>query len=274
MVWRPKLKHALILTAFSFPTGVLSRNLPGEKPTCKWSRAAPYPKTHIPVDIEYAGNYKLVGCSPHVAELRQLIGDAYSNLQKAIQQVNSTQNVYNAFFKDVPPSDVKSILAKVAVGNFILMGKNRYNPEIACAGPSQPRMWNACQSSHASGGYIVNTHYVYLCPVFFQDEASVPTQSDCGKIPPDMKSMWGASILGHQLTTLVNVLSRLYILQPFLRPEQFDTNSCMALPASQSRINPTNYALFVGSECYVFVSILRAHAHPANQSYRCQSRVH
>ena len=183
--------------------------------------------------------------------LRQLIGEVYSDIQKAIGDVDNKKDIYNAFFKDVPPGDVKSILAKAAVGNFILRGKNRYNPEIACASPSQPRMWKACQAASISGGYILNTHYVYLCPRFFQEETPYPIQSDCGKVVPDKTSMWGSSILDHQLTTLVNVISRLYIAQPFLKPEQTSTNGCMALPPTQSRINPTNYALFVGSECYV-----------------------
>ena len=236
--------------------------------------AASTSRTKIPLaDIEYAGNYKLVGCASNATQLRQMIGEAYSDLQKAIAEVNNTKDVYNAFFKGVLPSDIKSTLAKVATGNFIIQGKNRYNPEIACANPSQPRMWKACQNSHVSGGYIINTYYVYLCPRFFQEPA-LPIPSDCGKVLPDKTSMQGSSILDHQLTTLVNVLSRLYIAQPFLNPEQSSTNGCMALPSSQSKINPLNYALFVGSKCYASISYHTTCVHEANLFCRCQSRVY
>ena len=77
----------------------------------------------------------------------------------------------------------------------------------------------------------------------------MPTAKDCAKRKG--KGMTYSPIGGSiQTSILLHEMVHLYLNEAGLQPEAYDINQVMTLPAIQKRINPSNYAFFVGSKFF------------------------
>lgn len=204
----------------------------------------------IAVGAVSSGNFLIQYCGAQAGSVKGFLGHAYNSLEIVVETLNSSSDVYKAFFSGVAPDQVKDVFRRITTSPNISVSEASERPVIECVTETQTRVWTFCQKSQSWAAWQVGTQFIFLCPIFWTKLNHYPTPSDCGKVNGAGTRSTGPNLANTQYTVLVHELTHLYLERQSLTPEVYNANDCMALPGSMSEINPNSYALYVGSKSF------------------------
>lgn len=206
------------------------------------------------------GGYFIQHCYDSSEAISGVIDKIRSHITKAIDYIDHSQTgdaaIYNAFFKGVDPEVVEGVLNRVAEGApFFYSGRGpALPPSVICVAEGNPatqRQFNDCNWMEEAdyAFHPTNTYrFVFLCPYFLSEDPE-PTHGDCAKLSSRGDRLSHSPIGGNiQTSFLLHELVHLYLQKGEFRPEEYEINEVMALPAWRKAINPSNHVFFVGSE--------------------------
>ena len=211
-------------------------------------------------DWASSGNYLIYSCGSQAPAIKSLLDLTYLYLQTALLSIDTPP--YKAFFHSADPAAVQTILTTITEGTNIstpLYGSRR--PNIVCANDQDrgiKHFWDLCSGTART--VLVQppqTSIIFLCPLFFE-LAKTPEPDDCATVNrADTKLVRYNRIGLTQYSFLVQVLAEMYIREMMggavlLRDDMWDANACLALPADRAVRNPSSYAYYAGSECWLF----------------------
>ncbi|MCJ1252654.1 hypothetical protein MMC24_000460 [Lignoscripta atroalba] len=203
--------------------------------------------TEAPRDISTSGNYLIYNCGADADKIKSILDQTYISLQSAIESIGIPNVVYNAFFKGVDPSTVKTILQSITTGANRTVNGHGMRPTLICVTEDNPYigvMWNRCLGKDVEAMYSINTPYIYLCPLFTKIRL-YPPSIGCGRVTRAGTTLLTFEDMAFsQYTILVHELTHLYLKQDYLDPEVYEVNAALNLRSDQSIINPQNYAFY------------------------------
>ena len=234
--------------------------------------ASPSPITNTPStkvlkrddDPAYSGNYAIKACGDRVSLVKTLLESTYESLVQAMDLLPTPVGngggsiVYNAFFNGVDPALVKSLYQHMTAGTNVTINRRPFNPTVVCVNDQDPRLVMrkasaACASTSEGttmGLALRGSPYVFLCPLWTQVHL-FPLPYMCGTVGRLNTLTSPVNLATTQYGNLVHVLAHLY-LGNSLSPKVMLPNDCIALPPSQSVINPQSYAFYAACEYFWF----------------------
>ena len=177
-----------------------------------------------------------------------MLQQSITHLQFAVDTMDVSSSVYQAFFKGVDPSVVKGYLQNIIDGAEFVSPTITEPPSLICATEDNP-YWATCEKLGIPGMWPLDTPFILLCPEFFNGTMNpFPAPHFCNTFNQAGTGLVGYDIWYTQYGVLVHELLHLYLGTAFMEPEVYDVNDCIALPASQSVTNPQSYAYYVTSK--------------------------
>ncbi|KAL8704698.1 MAG: hypothetical protein Q9201_002160 [Fulgogasparrea decipioides] len=191
-------------------------------------------------------NYLTSGCGDKPDAVVQLVQQLRTGLQFACENHEDTI-VYQKFFKGVGSAVVNELLSQIIAGSPIPNNDRLVKPTIVCVKPNLPYL---CRDPRVVATSHPGTQYVYLCPNLMNLKMS-PDGSNCVATPHYDLVSTGQGLARTQLTVLLHELVNIYLasrpgFSP-LEPEVNGLSAVLALPYTQSVINPANYVFYVAN---------------------------
>ena len=199
-------------------------------------------------DLVTSGNYYIEYCGHYANVIQNALQNTHDYLQQAIGSIDPTSPPYKAFLNGVDANDVKALFGRISAGNNLVVSGRSLRPTVICVNNKMDRLWDLCQSRTHSAMSASNTQWIFLCPIFWLVLIPKPQPSHCGRLNSAGTSISGPDIAQTQYTVLVHELTHLYLNKPDLKPEVYNLEDCLALPASQAAINPQSFSLYAGSK--------------------------
>ncbi|KAL8738322.1 MAG: hypothetical protein Q9181_000865 [Wetmoreana brouardii] len=191
-------------------------------------------------------NYLTSGCGDKTDSVVQLIQQLRNGLQIACETDDETI-VYQKFFKGVSSIVVKELLSQIIAGSLIPNNDQLMKPTIVCV---NPKLSYLCRDPRVVATCHPGTQYVYLCPRFMDLKTS-PDGSNCLDTLANNHNSTVQALARTQLTVLLHELVDIYLssrsgFSP-LEPEVNGLSAVLALPSTQSAVNPANYVFYVAN---------------------------
>lgn len=218
-------------------------------------------------DTVSSGNYLIHLCNSgqpgsEASQLQSLLPQVYDGLQKVILDLQATasEHGYSAFFKnDSNKAEVLQVYQKMAAGANVYVGRLNHvserRPTFACANnvPETDLAYQYCKPRTPLMSWV-HTELIFLCPLFWMmPQTTLP--SDCPLVVANTLTPNDDRLLQNQEALLVGSLVHLY--------HDFDSSIIVTiadaseLSASQSLINPPNYALYYAGERFILTMLVK-----------------
>ena len=164
---------------------------------------------------------------------------------------------FSAIFKDdtnIPY--IKAVYQRIADGSKMPVNTNKvqedHHPTIVCAVPgdgdtAMSKFTEPCVGQKGPGVHIQGTHFIVLCPSFF-DLKKVPEASDCPRMTDGGFFSYPYQWITSQYSVILHQLSHFYLGGEVLQPEISDLKKIFLLPAASSKLNARSYEFYAASK--------------------------
>ena len=211
-------------------------------------------------DTVSSGNYSIHLCNSgqldsEASKLQKLLPQVYNGLQKVVADLQlgtGSLHGYSTFFKnDSSKAEVQRVYEKIAAGASVVVGRYRSNiryPTFICANniPETDLLYQYCMRNPNTALMTrKNTELIYLCPLFWtiKRQAILP---DCPLVVANTLTPNDAQLLENQEALLIGALVHFYhdVHEDLI----LTITDASELDASESLLNPPNYALYYAGE--------------------------
>ena len=206
----------------------------------------------IALDMVSSGNYLIHLCNSgqpnsYASKLQALLPRVYNGLENVIADLTlgtASSHGYKAFFKDdSSKSEVSLVYKKMAAGASIAVGEVLRNPTFMCAQnvPETELFYHYCIEGSAALMTWYRTEITPVCPQFWSVKGKSGL-SDCPLVVGNTLTPNDDRLLANQEALIVGGLVHLYhdVYHDFVT----NITDVLELSASDSLLNPTNYALY------------------------------